>query len=174
MPLPKSFFFSQATWILLRQKWLSIQFRVITGFLWSLCFFLILALLRVLVPVQIKFILQYVFIFLLLNRIIWKPNGHFEQQYYFFLMATTCVLCLSFLRENSERGQHLSVHKNVFFYLLITHKTVQQSSISKLSFCHILPVNYIYNSLYVWGGGGGWCRNWTSREIYFVSHVVSK
>lgn len=88
---------------------------VITGFLWSLCFSLILPLPWVLVPVQTKFILQYAFIFLLLNRTIWKPTRHFKQQYYVFFMATKWVLCLSFLRESSQQGWHPSLHKDVFF-----------------------------------------------------------
>lgn len=51
-------------------------------------------------------------------------------------MATEQVLCLSFPRESSGPGQHRSLQRNAFFDVLIAHKTIQQLSTSKLSFCH--------------------------------------
>lgn len=54
----------------------------------------------------------------------------------FFFMATEQVLCLSFPRESSGPGQHRSLQRNAFFDVLIAHRTIQQLSTSKLSFCH--------------------------------------
>lgn len=167
MPLPKSFLFSQATWISLRQKLLSIHSLVITGFLWSLCFSLILPLPWVLVPVQTKFILQYAFIFLLLNRTIWKPTRHFKQQYYVFLWQQNGFFAFLFSGRAVSKGSTPACTRMYFFNWLHT-KLSSSLALPSCLFVTLLSVNYIYNSLYMGG------RNRISSEIYFISHVAGK